>query len=71
MTLSKKKFNIQKITDCIRSNSEKRDSKNKQKICVQVFKPAFHEKYNNILPLEAIFEILVMSVMKPADVNFF
>ena len=30
--------------DCIRSNSEKGDSENKQKICVQVFKPTFHEK---------------------------
>ena len=29
--------------DCIRSNSEKGDSENKQKICVQVFKPTFHE----------------------------
>ena len=55
----------------MRSNSEKLDSKNKQKICVQVFKPTFHEKYNNILPLEAIFEMLVMTVMKTADVKFF
>ena len=43
LTLCKKKHDIQKITDCIRSNSEKRDSENKQKNCVQVFKPAFHE----------------------------
>ena len=43
LTLCKKKHDIQKITDCIRSNSEKRDSENKQKICVQVFKPTFHE----------------------------
>ena len=41
--LCKKKHNVQKITDCIRSNSEKRDSENKQTICVQVFKPTFHE----------------------------
>ena len=39
----KKKHDIQKITDCIRSNSEKRDGENKQKICVQVFKPTCHE----------------------------
>ena len=43
LTLCKKKHDIQKITDCIRSNSEKRDSENKQTICVQVFKPTFHE----------------------------
>ena len=43
LTLSKKKHDIQKIRDCIRSNSEKRDSENKPKICVQVFKPTFHE----------------------------
>ena len=43
LTLSKKKHDIKKIRDCIRSNSEKRDSENKPKICVQVFKPTFHE----------------------------
>ena len=43
LTLRKKKHDIQKITDCVRSNSEKRDSENKQKNCVQVFKPTFHE----------------------------
>ena len=43
LTLSKKNHNIQKIRDCIRSNSEKRDSANKQKVCVRVFKPIFHE----------------------------
>ena len=31
LTLSKKKHDIQKIRDCIRSNSEKRDTENKQK----------------------------------------
>ena len=52
---SKKKPDIQKFKDCIRSNSEKRGSENKQKMCffcwyqqikihcVQVFKPTFHE----------------------------
>ena len=43
LTLCKKKHDTQKITDCIRSNSEKRDSEDKQKNCVQVFKPIFHE----------------------------
>ena len=43
ITWCKKKHDIQKITDCIRSNSEKRDSENKQRTCVQVFKPIFHE----------------------------
>ena len=27
----------------MRSNSEKQDSENKEKICVQVFKPTFYE----------------------------
>ena len=49
LTLCKKKHDIQKITDCIRSNSEKRDSENKQKICVQVFKPTFHKTTNIFL----------------------
>ena len=49
LTLCKKKHDIQKITDCIRSNSEKRDSENKQKTCVQVFKPTFHETTNIFL----------------------
>ena len=49
LTLCKKKHDIQKITDCIRSNSEKRDSENKQKICVQVVKPTFHETTNIFL----------------------
>ena len=31
--LSKKKNDIQKFRDCIRSNSEKRDGENKQKTC--------------------------------------
>ena len=31
MTLSKKKHDIRKIRDCIRSDSEKRDIENKQK----------------------------------------
>ena len=54
LTLSTKKHDIQKFRDFIRSNSEKRDSKNKQKICFftdtaskdsfrQVFKPTFHK----------------------------
>ena len=43
MTLCKMKHDTQKITDCIRSNSEKRDSENKEKTCVQVFKPIFHK----------------------------
>ena len=43
MKLCKKKHDIQKITDCIRSNSEKRDSENKHKICAQIIKPTFRE----------------------------
>ena len=42
-TLCKKKHDTQKITDCIRSNSQKQDRENKQTIFVQVFKPTFHE----------------------------
>ena len=55
MTLTKKKHDIRKLWDCIRFNSERRDSESKQKLAfllistnkdsgVQVFKPAFHEK---------------------------
>ena len=43
------KYDIQKIRDCIRSNSEKQDSENKQKICVQVFKLTFHKTTNIFL----------------------
>ena len=43
LTLCTKKHDIQKITDCVRSNSEKRDSENKQKNCDQIIKPTFHE----------------------------
>ena len=43
LKLCKTKHDIQKITDCIRSNLEKRDSENKHKICAQIIKPTFHE----------------------------
>ena len=43
LTLCKKIHDAQKMTDCIRSNSEKRDSENKQKVCVHVFKRTFQE----------------------------
>ena len=72
---------IYKKLDCIRSNSEKLDSENKQKkLCsgIQTYF-SWNKNYFSIIfwyfndtpPMEAIFEILIMSVMKTADINFF
>ena len=34
MTLNKKKLDTQKLTDCLRSNSDKQNSENKQKFAI-------------------------------------